>query len=45
MKFGMTALIKLFRKTDFRKSVYLWLYSPSVGPWTVFHFFNLVHSR
>jgi hypothetical protein len=27
------------------QSIYLWLYSPFVGPWPLFQFLNLVHSR
>jgi hypothetical protein len=43
MKFGVTALIKLFRNYDFRKCIYPWLYKPSVGPWSFFQFFNPIH--
>jgi hypothetical protein len=26
-------------------SIYLWLYSPFVGPWSLFQFLNPTHSR
>jgi hypothetical protein len=26
-------------------SIYLWLYSPFVGPWPLFQFLNPIHSR
>jgi hypothetical protein len=27
------------------KAIYLWLYSPFIGPWPIFQFLNPIHSR